>query len=65
MILEKWRGYKVKVKTRNNFYCKLILFNERTNSFMYVNSTNKKGLSTIEIHNDIYKAIIKESKKYD
>ena len=65
MILEKWRGYKVKVKSRNNFYCKLVLFNETTNHFIYVYSLNNEGLSVIEINKNIYKSIIKEGKKYD
>ena len=56
MILNKWRGYKIKILNRNNNYCKIELFHFNDQHFR-VYSLNNKSLTDEEINNNIINTI--------
>ena len=58
MILENWRGYKIKILNRNNNYCKVELFHFNNQHFI-IYSLNNNNLTDTEINNNIYKTIKK------
>ena len=56
MILNKWRGYTIKILNRTINYCKIELFHFNDQHFM-VYSLNNKSLTDEEINNNIMNTI--------
>ena len=62
MILNKWRGYDIKILNRTPTYCKIELFHFNDQHFV-VYSLNNNNLTDNEINNNIYKTIEKNGHK--
>ena len=62
MILNKWRGYDIKILNRTPTYCKIELFHFNDQHFI-VYSLNNNNLTDTEINNNIYKTIEKNGHK--
>ena len=56
MILNKWRGYEIKIFNRTPTYCKIELFHFNDQHFR-VYSLNNKSLTDEEINNNIMSTI--------
>ena len=56
MILNKWRGYEIKIFNRTPTYCKIALFHFNDIHFR-VYSLNNKLLTDEEINNNIMSTI--------
>ena len=62
MILNKWRGYEIKIFNRTPTYCKIELFHFSDQHFR-VYSLNNKSLTDEEINNNIMNTIKKNGHK--